>query len=58
VADPNVPTRRGSRAVVVLSVVLALLVLLWCVGTVLLVRFGDELPTPPEPSPSTSTTSD
>ena len=38
------PRRRGASTVVVLAVVLAALLTLWCVGTVLLIRYAPDLP--------------
>jgi hypothetical protein len=49
------PARRGPGVVTVLASVLTLLVLIWVVGTVLLVRYADDLPSV-GPSPSASPT--
>jgi hypothetical protein len=39
----------------VLSLVLALLLTLWCVGTIVLVRYGPDLPDVPAPTPTETT---
>jgi hypothetical protein len=41
--------------VTVLSLVLAFLLTLWCVGTILLVRYGPDLPELPTPTPTVTT---
>jgi hypothetical protein len=49
------PTRRGPGVVAALASVLALLIVIWVVGALLLVRYADRLPGAPTPSTSPTT---